>query len=199
MGEAIAVQPDHAFLRRVLASGGGDLKKCYQCATCSVACELSGEESPFPRKQMLAAQWGLKDRLVSDPAVWLCHNCGECTERCPRGARPSDVLGAVRREVIRQFAFPRFLGSLVASPKALAAAVSSARADLRRRTALGAQARAGRPIRIRQPVPGKRAGATVLRHLRIRSAGIWGGSCAVRPRTARIRQAKEWRAGCRMP
>jgi len=119
MGEAIAVEPDHKFLQRVLASGGGDLKKCYQCATCSVACELSEEESPFPRKQMLATQWGLKDRLLSDPAVWLCHNCGKCTERCPRGARPGDVLGAVRREVIRQFAFPRFLGPLVASPQAL--------------------------------------------------------------------------------
>jgi quinone-modifying oxidoreductase, subunit QmoC len=119
MGEAIAVTPDHAFLRRVLASGGGDLKKCYQCATCSVACELSEEDSPFPRKQMLAAQWGLKDRLASDPAVWLCHNCGKCTEQCPRGARPAEVLGAIRGEVIRQFAFPQFLGRLVATPKAL--------------------------------------------------------------------------------
>lgn len=119
MGDAIAVRPDHGFLRRVLASGGGDLKKCYQCATCSVACELSSDDAPFPRKQMVAAQWGLKDRLFADPAIWLCHNCGACTERCPRGARPGDVLGAVRREAIRHFAFPRFLGSLVASPKGL--------------------------------------------------------------------------------
>jgi len=120
MGSSIVVQPDRAFLRRLLASGGADLKKCYQCATCSATCELSGEESPFPRKQMLEAQWGLKDRLVSDPAIWLCHNCGECTERCPRGARPGDVLGAVRREVIREFAFPGFLGKMVADPKAIA-------------------------------------------------------------------------------
>jgi quinone-modifying oxidoreductase subunit QmoC len=69
---------------------------------------------------MLEAQWGLKERLALDPAVWLCYNCGKCTKQCPRGARPGDVLGAVRREVIRQFAFPRFLGSLVADPKALA-------------------------------------------------------------------------------
>jgi quinone-modifying oxidoreductase subunit QmoC len=119
MADAIAIQPDAAFLKRVLASGGGDLKKCYQCATCSVVCELSGDESPFPRKQMVEAQWGLKDRLVSDPAIWLCHNCGKCTEQCPRGARPGDVFGALRRETIRHFAFPRFMGGLVADPKAL--------------------------------------------------------------------------------
>ncbi|MGA2269287.1 MAG: quinone-interacting membrane-bound oxidoreductase complex subunit QmoC [Bryobacteraceae bacterium] len=119
MADAVLIQPDTAFLGRVLASGGGDLKKCYQCATCSVACELSGDESPFPRKQVIEAQWGLKERLMSDPAIWLCHDCGKCTERCPRGARPGDVLGAIRSEAIRHFAFPGFLGSLVANPKAL--------------------------------------------------------------------------------
>lgn len=116
MADALSIQPDTAFLKRLLASGGGDLKKCYQCATCSVACELAPEESPFPRKQMIEAQWGLKDRLVSDPAIWLCHNCGKCTERCPRGARPGDVLGAVRREAVRHFAFPGWMGALVADP-----------------------------------------------------------------------------------
>jgi len=119
MGETVAIQPDVAFLRRVLASGGGDLKKCYQCATCSVVCELSEDESPFPRQQMLEAQWGLKDRLVSDPAIWLCHNCAKCTEQCPRGARPSEVLGALRAEAIRHFSFPQFLGAWAANPKAL--------------------------------------------------------------------------------
>jgi quinone-modifying oxidoreductase, subunit QmoC len=119
MTGATAIQPDTEFLGRVMAAGGGDLKKCYQCATCSVACELSGDEEPFPRRQMIEAQWGLKDRLVADPAVWLCHNCGKCTERCPRGARPGDVFGALRRETIRHFAFPRFAGSLVANPRAL--------------------------------------------------------------------------------
>ncbi|MBZ5562511.1 MAG: quinone-interacting membrane-bound oxidoreductase complex subunit QmoC [Acidobacteriia bacterium] len=119
MSEAAVMQPDTQFIQRVMASGGGDLKKCYQCATCSVACELSPEESPFPRRQMIRAQWGLKPQLMSDPALWLCHNCGICTTRCPRGARPGDVLGALRREAIRQFAFPQFMGSLVASPKAL--------------------------------------------------------------------------------
>jgi quinone-modifying oxidoreductase subunit QmoC len=118
VGEAILVQPDTAFIRDLMASGGSDLKKCYQCATCSVVCELSPDEAPFPRKQMIEAQWGLKPQLLGDPALWLCHNCGTCTTQCPRGARPGDVLGALRNEAIRQFAFPGFLGRLVSSPKA---------------------------------------------------------------------------------
>jgi len=118
MGTALLIQPDTSFIRNVMASGGADLKKCYQCATCSVVCGLSPEDAPFPRKQMIEAQWGLKDKLVSDPALWLCHNCGECTARCPRGARPGDVLGALRSQAVRQFAFPAVMGSMVANPKA---------------------------------------------------------------------------------
>jgi quinone-modifying oxidoreductase subunit QmoC len=117
--QAMVIQPDTVFLREVMAAGGGDLKKCYQCATCSVVCELSPEESPFPRKQMIEAQWGLKAQLLGDPAIWLCHNCGECTKQCPRGAHPSEVLGALRNLAIQNFAFPKFMGRLVASRKGL--------------------------------------------------------------------------------
>lgn len=113
------VQPDVSFIREVRAAGGGDLKKCFQCATCSVVCDLSPDDAPFPRKQMIAAQWGLKDQLLCDPAIWLCHNCGSCTTQCPRGARPGDVMAALRQLAIRHFAFPGFMGRLVANPKAL--------------------------------------------------------------------------------
>jgi quinone-modifying oxidoreductase subunit QmoC len=116
---ATLVQPDTQFIREVMAAGGADLKKCYQCATCSTVCQLAPEDAPFPRKQMLAAQWGMTERLAADPAVWLCHNCGDCTRQCPRGARPGDVLGALRAAAIRRFAFPGWLGALVASPKGL--------------------------------------------------------------------------------
>jgi quinone-modifying oxidoreductase subunit QmoC len=62
---------------------------------------------------MLLAQWGLTDRLAGDPAVWLCHQCGDCTERCPRDARPGDVLQGLRSKVIETLAFPGFVGRLV--------------------------------------------------------------------------------------
>jgi len=121
MAATLRIEPDAAFVKDVIANGGGDLKKCYQCATCTAACTLSTEARPFPRKQMIEAQWGLKEQLVSDPALWLCHNCGECSDRCPRGARPGDVMGALRRAAIRHFAFPSFMGRAVANAKALPA------------------------------------------------------------------------------
>jgi len=118
MAEALLLKPDRKFVDEVIAAGGGDLKKCFQCATCSVVCGLSNESSPFPRKEMIWAQWGLKDRLVSDPDIWLCHQCNDCSQRCPRGARPGDVLAAVRQKAIEHYAFPHVMGRLVNSVKA---------------------------------------------------------------------------------
>jgi len=93
--------------------GGDTAQRCFQCATCSAVCELAPDDQPFPRRQMLLAQWGQIDRLAADPAVWLCHQCNDCTVRCPRNARPGDVLQAVRSMVIEKLAAPAWLGRLV--------------------------------------------------------------------------------------
>ena len=119
MADAYMVEPDVGFIDEVSKLGGGDLKKCFQCATCSVACPISPENKPFPRKEMIAASWGLKDRLVGNADIWLCHNCGDCTALCPRGAKPGDVLGAIRSYAIANYAVPKALGRAVNDPKKL--------------------------------------------------------------------------------
>jgi quinone-modifying oxidoreductase subunit QmoC len=113
MVERQRLEPDLEFIRELKASGGGNVKKCFQCATCSVICNLSADEQPFPRKQMHLAQWGQKERLLADPALWLCHNCGDCTTYCPRGADPGDVINALRAEAIKHYSVPRFIGRMV--------------------------------------------------------------------------------------
>ena len=119
MSDASLLKPDREFIDRLMASGGESLKQCFQCATCSVVCELSPDHRPFPRKEMIWAQWGLKDRLLVDPDVWLCYQCNDCSTHCPRNARPADVLGAVRRESVIHYAVPRFLARWVNEPKYL--------------------------------------------------------------------------------
>ncbi|MEJ2719842.1 MAG: quinone-interacting membrane-bound oxidoreductase complex subunit QmoC [bacterium] len=121
MAGARLVEPDLQFIREVKAAGGDTLKKCYQCATCSTVCNISPEKKPFPRKEMLMAGWGRSDELMKDPDVWLCHQCNDCTTYCPRGARPGDVLAAVRSFAYKHFAFPSFMGKALATPKALPA------------------------------------------------------------------------------
>jgi quinone-modifying oxidoreductase subunit QmoC len=113
----VVVEPDLEFIRSLGPTGGDSLKKCFQCGTCSATCPLAPDDRPFPRKEMAWAVWGLKDRLMADPDVWLCHHCNDCSTNCPRGARPGDVLGAVRQQAVIHYAMPRFLARMVGDPR----------------------------------------------------------------------------------
>jgi quinone-modifying oxidoreductase subunit QmoC len=119
MSEAKLVKPDLGYVKEIIAAGGESLKKCYQCATCSVVCELAPDGKPFPRKEMVWAQWGQKEKLVNNSDVWLCHQCSDCTAKCPRDAKPGEVLAAVRRTGYKHFAWPGFMGGLFADTKSL--------------------------------------------------------------------------------
>ncbi|MFH0821858.1 MAG: quinone-interacting membrane-bound oxidoreductase complex subunit QmoC [Pseudomonadota bacterium] len=123
MANEFIAEPDLQFTKDLIKAGAGDVKKCYQCATCSVACRISPDNRPYPRKEMIWAQWGLKDRLMNDPDVWLCHHCNDCSTQCPRGANPGDVLKAVRKMNIQQYSMPSFLGGLVGEPSLMVLAL----------------------------------------------------------------------------
>ncbi|MHC4663300.1 MAG: quinone-interacting membrane-bound oxidoreductase complex subunit QmoC [Planctomycetota bacterium] len=117
MSEPTLLKPDLEFVKKITKSGGENTKRCFQCATCAVVCELSPDRNPYPRKEMIWAQWGLKDRLLADPDIWLCHQCNDCSTHCPRGARPGDVMATLRRESIIHHSVPGFLGRIVNEPK----------------------------------------------------------------------------------
>ncbi len=112
------IKPDLNFVKDIIASGGESLKKCYQCSTCTVVCNVTPDEKPFPRKEMMYAQWGMKDKLISNPDVWLCHQCSDCTAYCPRGAKPGEVLGAIRKMTIREYS-PTPFAKMAGDPKYL--------------------------------------------------------------------------------
>ena len=113
------IEPDLAFKRKVQSLGAGDLSACYQCGTCSVVCPISTADNPFPRKEMIWAQWGLRDRALGNSSIWLCHECGVCTAYCPRDAKPASVMAALRDYSITHYAMPTFMARAMSDAKYL--------------------------------------------------------------------------------
>ncbi len=116
------ITPDRQFIKDVLRLGGDSAKKCFQCGTCTAMCNVSyakNNDQSFPRQVMLHTQWGLKDKVLRDPSIWACHQCNDCSANCPRGARPGDVLAALRALAIERYSAPNFMARAYRDPRFL--------------------------------------------------------------------------------
>jgi len=116
---AILVQPDFDWKRQILDLDAHDLSVCYQCGTCTAVCPISTAENPFPRKEMVWVQWGLKERALGNASIWMCHQCGTCNTYCPRDAKPANVMAALRDYSITHYAVPAFMGRALSAPRYL--------------------------------------------------------------------------------
>src|SRR5712691_5856108 len=116
---ATLIEPDLGFKRAIIGLDAHDLTACYQCGTCSAVCPISSADNPFPRKEMVWVQWGLKDRALGNASIWMCHQCGTCNSYCPRDAKPANVMAALRDYSIGHYAVPQFMGRALNDPKYL--------------------------------------------------------------------------------
>lgn len=103
---------DRTVRQRVNRLSGGGAAGCFQCAMCSAVCDLSEGNTAFPRIQMQYAKLGLLDRIKADPAIWICHQCNDCSVHCPRDARPGDVMAGMRALLISENSVFRTAGRL---------------------------------------------------------------------------------------
>lgn len=73
---------------------------CLQCGICTASCPLAEADASFPRRTLAMLQQGAQSRVLRQPALWQCHACGDCTERCPARLDPARVLADCRREAM---------------------------------------------------------------------------------------------------
>jgi quinone-modifying oxidoreductase, subunit QmoC len=72
---------------------------------------------------MIMAAWGMKEQLMADSNIWTCHQCGDCTESCPRGVKPGEVLAALRKQQYFHYARPGFIARILSKPAFLPLAI----------------------------------------------------------------------------
>jgi len=90
-------EPNEEFSKAIAKAGGENLHFCFQCGTCTASCPVfKSEENYSPRLIMRLTALGLINRVLYSNLIWLCATCYSCTERCPRGIRPTEVIRAIR-------------------------------------------------------------------------------------------------------
>ena len=99
--------------------GGESIKYCFQCGKCTATCPIRRFEPTYkPTHIVRATLLGLRETVLSSDVIWLCASCYSCTERCPRGVRPAEVIRAIRNLAVREghvHPFYRMQGSAIAT------------------------------------------------------------------------------------
>ncbi len=94
---------DLDFMERVHEiPGGGAIKRCIQCGTCSGTCPVSWAMEESPRQIIAMVRAGLRDRVLESATIWTCASCYFCTVRCPQEIKITDVMYILKRLAIRE-------------------------------------------------------------------------------------------------
>ena len=48
-----------------------------------------------PRKIIAMIRAGMRDEVLSSNSMWFCLSCYQCTARCPRGVKPTEIAHAL--------------------------------------------------------------------------------------------------------
>ena len=85
------------------AAGAAGVADCFTCGECSSACPVSGERSAFdPRFIFRLVNLGLQEELLQSPSIWLCLECGRCTDACTQKVDGCLMIARLRELAIRE-------------------------------------------------------------------------------------------------
>ena len=94
---------DPTLLSEVRKYGVFNANGCFNCGSCTITCDLAKGSTPFPRRTMQSVVLGLKDSARGSLDPWLCHDCGDCADACPREANPRDSMKTLRLFLTTQY------------------------------------------------------------------------------------------------
>ena len=77
-------------------------EECNQCGKCSSGCPAARVLALRPRKIALSAQRKRLDEMLTSEVIWLCAQCHQCLERCPREISPYEVIIYLQNLAVKQ-------------------------------------------------------------------------------------------------
>lgn len=100
---------DTAFKRDIANRPGGEnIKKCFACGTCTAGCPAFHADHEYnPRKIIRMILLGMREEVLTSPAIWLCHQCYACSANCPQDVDFSTIMMAIREIAVEAGHHPK--------------------------------------------------------------------------------------------
>lgn len=76
---------------------------CMQCGMCAGSCPESGI-TPFNIRRLVRKRF--LQHEIQEEIPWYCTSCGECTLRCPRDVKPSEMIFELRSALVEEGQIP---------------------------------------------------------------------------------------------
>ncbi|NQT66045.1 MAG: 4Fe-4S dicluster domain-containing protein [Actinobacteria bacterium] len=102
--EAIVVNElDFNFREEITSQPGGEnIKRCFTCGTCVAGCPITEVDEDFNcRRIVRQILLGMREEVLSSPAIWLCLECYRCYARCPQKVNFTDIMRVLRYLAIK--------------------------------------------------------------------------------------------------
>ena len=134
-----ASEIDPEFKREIMKIHGGEkVLRCFQCGTCTSDCPIARfSDSYRPRHIIRMTQLGLRERVLSSDALWLCAACFTCTDRCPQGVEVASVIRVLKNLAAKEGYIPPSFKELGANILQTGYAYKIPESRVKRREALG--------------------------------------------------------------
>ncbi|MBM3713751.1 MAG: 4Fe-4S dicluster domain-containing protein [Actinobacteria bacterium] len=94
---------DFNFCEEIVSQPGGEnLKRCFTCGTCVAGCPITEIDEEFNcRRIVRQILLGMREEILSSPAIWLCLECYRCYARCPQKVNFTDIMKILRYLAIK--------------------------------------------------------------------------------------------------
>ncbi|MDQ7778175.1 MAG: 4Fe-4S dicluster domain-containing protein [Planctomycetota bacterium] len=91
--------------------GGENLKVCFACGVCTAGCPVSEIDPSYnPRRIIRMILLGMRERVLSSDAIWLCAMCYTCYAHCPQNVKFTNIMSVLRNMAEREgFVKPEFV------------------------------------------------------------------------------------------
>lgn len=89
------------FTAKVEEIANQSVYRCYQCGECSSSCPMVEQMDIMPNQIMKLLQMGEDDKIKNANTAYICASCFQCSVRCPRGVRITEIMEAIRLVKLR--------------------------------------------------------------------------------------------------